>query len=946
MTGPGGEEPRRTQVNSVSNGYLYAVSGGDLHVFSNGQPVYVLREWHPRAGPSDRYLREQPSRMLDAGAGLVPFVGRADELRQAWEWCRGPSPLAAAWLHGPGGRGKTRLAAQLADRARTAGWKVVTAGHGPHRIEPAPVEADVDARAHQGLLVLVDYADRWPLSHLTWLLSNAALHPPGVPARVLMLARTLDPWPAVQAALTRVDAEPFALAVPPLGTGGRGGAAERRMLFEAAGTAFARVHGLDPGWAPEPPPPLDQDTEFGSPLVVQMAALAQVDAYATGRRAPRGPAGLSAYLLRREEHRWAAAHPAEFALPPDEPETGAPYLVMRMLTFVAALSGPRTLSGAEAVLHRVAPGLPAARALADHARHYPPARRSFGLEPLLPDRLAEDFLALSLPGHRESYRPASWAPGFLAALLDQGDGEARAVPEPRRAVVFLLAAMERWPHVADHVVPLLSANPELVIAAGAEGLFGLARVGHERPQLVRAVLERCSGPSRGELAPAVAFLSRQNLYETFSRAGGTGTGGGDHEAMLTAAERLGEAGGHREAAALLRNGLDGLRDTPFSGDPAEARWRARFLMALARQLSMDDAAGAEALLVGEEAVRLARPLAESDPATFEPRLAELLLARSRAMLNSGVDPQRSANATREAYERAGRHAAAHPRVYAECAAAVAGGLRASGRPHDALRIVGEAVTLLAHAARAPEGSASGALLPPEGIVELGPLHGMLLAETGRAREAADVAHEAVRALRRLTELNPGRWQAGLASALADQSWILSRCGSGAEGLAAAQEAAALLADGSGRDFDRRTVNAWTVLASRYSDVGEHDRAAQLSVQARDEVEREIQRHSRPPQVLLSILADVCQNLGRQLTRGRRVVEAFGPFSQAVSVCEQLAERDPAVHGPRLREAESELLRIRERVTPRIGPAGPGGSVVLPGELRRRLRSRWQHSEEE
>ncbi|MEU2395755.1 hypothetical protein [Streptomyces sp. NPDC007369] len=45
---------------------------------------------------------------------------------------RGPR-LAAPWLHGPSGQGKTRLADHFAGLSTAIGWKVVAATHGPRR---------------------------------------------------------------------------------------------------------------------------------------------------------------------------------------------------------------------------------------------------------------------------------------------------------------------------------------------------------------------------------------------------------------------------------------------------------------------------------------------------------------------------------------------------------------------------------------------------------------------------------------------------------------------------------------------------------------------------------------------------------------------------------------------------------------------------------------------
>ena len=118
----------------------YGVVGADLHVFGDGTPVYVLENWRgvPESDPA--WLRELPSRMLNARFAVVDFTGRDDELAQLQHWRRNGPRLAARWLHGPSGAGKTRLAAQFAAQS-----------------------------------MIVDYADRWPHSHRRAKLSRAVV---------------------------------------------------------------------------------------------------------------------------------------------------------------------------------------------------------------------------------------------------------------------------------------------------------------------------------------------------------------------------------------------------------------------------------------------------------------------------------------------------------------------------------------------------------------------------------------------------------------------------------------------------------------------------------------------------------------------------------------------------------------------------------------------------
>ncbi|MFJ4681717.1 hypothetical protein ACIP60_38195, partial [Kitasatospora sp. NPDC088783] len=302
----GGWPGRMEQRVVAEAGFAYGAIGADIHVFGDGTPVYVLENWRPGEAVEDAWLGELPSRMLNARWEVVGFTGRAAELAALRAWCGSGPRLAVRWLHGPGGQGKTRLAARLARELAAEGWKVVTATEGPGSVVPPPGSQDLRPDGAPGLLLLVDYADRWPLSHLTWLLSNALLHDPAVPARVLMIARDTGPWPAVRAILADHRAGTSAQELAALGDGDDP-EGHRARMFTAARDGFAARYGAPvPGWM-SPPPWLD-GPEFGLTLAVHMAALVSVDAHLAGRRTPTDPAGLTVYLLDREHLHWARRH--------------------------------------------------------------------------------------------------------------------------------------------------------------------------------------------------------------------------------------------------------------------------------------------------------------------------------------------------------------------------------------------------------------------------------------------------------------------------------------------------------------------------------------------------------------------------------------------------------------------------------------------------------------
>jgi hypothetical protein len=84
---------------------------------------------------------------------------------------------------------------------------------------------------------------------------------------------------------------------------------------------------------------------------------------------------------------------------------------MTKVVFAAALTGPVGAQAGAAAVDSLTLELDTGRVLTDHAVCYPPPAEppSAVLEPLYPDRLAEDFLALTVPGHPADYPAQGWA---------------------------------------------------------------------------------------------------------------------------------------------------------------------------------------------------------------------------------------------------------------------------------------------------------------------------------------------------------------------------------------------------------------------------------------------------------------------------------------------------------------------------------------------------------
>ncbi|MFE1415546.1 hypothetical protein ACFW6F_32840 [Streptomyces sp. NPDC058746] len=580
----------------VEGGFGYGVIGASLHVFGDGVPVYLLLNRTPRPEADPQWLRDIPSRILDARHAAVPFHGRETELDALRAWRDADPRLAARWLHGPGGSGKSRLAHRFADDCASEGWKVVEAVQGAGTVLPPPGSQDLRTDGCAGLLLLVDYADRWPFGHLAWLLSNEVLHRATTPTRVLFLARSTEPWPAVQALLTDslAHVSASALAALPSGSGAR------RSMFAAARDRFARLYRLPDPEAIAPPLLLD-DPELGLTLSLHMAALVAVDAHASGRRPPATMADLTVYLLNREQAHWrravgegssSAAAPAPVATPPE---------LMNRTVFTAALTGAQLPHRGARALDMQRIGADTAQLLHDHALLYPPEDPGSPtvLHPLQPDRLAEDFLALTLTGHGTDHPAQAWAGEALTALAPAGrDADPVNLP---RTLTMLAAAAARWPHVgSEHLYPMLRAHPRLALAAGGPALAAVAALPDIDIDLLKR-LERMFTARDAELDVAMAVVAvRLHEHREHTRPG-LPYSAVRHSAL---AVRLAQAGRWEEALDAARTSVAAWRQVTQTNVVMEIHL-AGSLMQLSG-LHVELGHSEEALAASTEAVSITR----------------------------------------------------------------------------------------------------------------------------------------------------------------------------------------------------------------------------------------------------------------------------------------------------------------------------------------------------
>jgi hypothetical protein len=284
-----GSVPSRQLNIAHDSGIVIAAQGGGRVDVHQRIGTHLIDELSFGAVPP--LADEQPSRLLNAANRVVRFTGRTREIAELERWRDDSAAVAVRLMHGGAGQGKTRLAHRFAELSGAAGWITLRARHSRDiAIRPIDVQPG-DAVVTAGpILVVVDYAERWPLSDLLALLVDRRLH--GSRAlRVLLLARPVGNWWYALTHRLWQDLGVSAVSVELATLGAVRGDSE--MAFAVARGCFAEALRVA---VPEAPVP---DIE-GSILTIHMAALAHVLAVRVGDTPPSDPGELSAYLLSRE----------------------------------------------------------------------------------------------------------------------------------------------------------------------------------------------------------------------------------------------------------------------------------------------------------------------------------------------------------------------------------------------------------------------------------------------------------------------------------------------------------------------------------------------------------------------------------------------------------------------------------------------------------------------
>ncbi|WP_308103923.1 tetratricopeptide repeat protein [Actinocorallia sp. API 0066] len=747
-----------------SNIQIGSASGPVTVVVENTDAAYRLDLLSPVPTPR-RVPRSQrsPSFLLDTRRMVVPYWERPTIQGELASWCADDEPVSVRLLYGPGGAGKTRLAGRFATLAHDDGWQVLEA-----RDLSAPGQGVATHRADQpqdgDALVVVDYADRWPLESLTRMIAglvhrhDTRTATDGADAgklRFLLLARPQQGfWSDVEAAIGALPVD-LADPIPLEGLTDRPDALHQ--AFHQAAHAFQEALDAPPRQVPLPAGLLTPSpgTDPLSPLTVHMAALAAVCAVEADDPVPDSD-DLSRYLLQHERRYWLTT------------EQGPEILATTVM--LASLFGPapdHAQARSWLINARLAPTPTAAdQLLSTHARLYPePAPPAQALPPLKPDHFAEDLVA----AHLSSPRPRD----LLTDLLTNNH---TTPPQARQALTVLAASADRHPTTRTYLFTLLATTPTIPQSWLTPTL--IQTVITHAPHDVATLLDNAIPIHRTDLLRPTRDLNH-HLLTTLPT---TATPAQRAHRLNNLSISLAGTGETRAALNPAREAVQLCR-TLAEDDPTT--YLPDLAVALNNLSNCLSAVGDRraALEAAREAVQIRRVQAEA--AVYLPNLA-LSLNNLGNRLSEVGDNRAALEAAREAVGIYRVLAEAEPAVHLPDLAVSLNNLgnRLSG--------VGEVGAALEAARRAVQiwralAEAEPAVYLPDVALSLHNL-GNWLSEAGEADAALEATREAVQIRRALADEEPATYLPDLARSLNNLSARLSEAGDGDAALEAAREA--------------------------------------------------------------------------------------------------------------------------------------------------------------
>ncbi|WP_405466480.1 tetratricopeptide repeat protein (plasmid) [Streptomyces anulatus] len=886
-------------IAATAGGRVNAVQHGDQYNYIyRGSPPYRVEPF-PVVGPAalPTGLARVPSRLLTARHQVVPFFPRP-ELALLESWREDLSPgLSVRLVHAEGGSGKSRLAAEFAARSARNGWAVALARHHSEVASAGGGDETLTVRA-PGLVMVVDYAERWPLEDLITLVRqhrDAARDR----LRILLLSRPAGTWwqgLAHQfAKLDILDVEAVRLEALPNTPG------VRSDMYIAARDRFAEILGFRNPVRIGVPDRLD-DPVFALTLTVHMRALVDVDAATRGQTPPTGSgqASLSSYLLDREHDYWRSAHDQGNG-PVRATEQG-----MGRAVYVATLT--RSLSPADAAEALVRAGVADTAAageqlVEDHSRCYPSADHGLALDPLAPDRLGEDYLALTLPGHEEEFGYHAtdvWAIDAPARLLAPTDEAGRPPAYTRQSLSVVIEAAQRWPHLTTrHLDPLLRRNPELALAGGSAALTRLADLTTLDDSVLEAIEPHLPDHAHTDLDLGAAAVTARLTEHRLTTATDPATRAALHSNV---SKRYGYAGLHRQALDSARQAADLFAELAAADPVVYLPELGMSLGNLSLRLS-EVGRREEAVAPVREAAAIFRELAKADSAAHLPVLASWLSHMGLALAAAGQREEAVAPSQEAVGILSGLvkdNPAAHTSRLAGALNNLSIQLAEAGRREESLAAIQEIVDIFAELAKN-----SPATYLPARAAALNNL-GKASSAMGRRKEALAPTQQAVSIYRGLAEVNPGAYLADLAASLTNLGIFLANLGRREESVAPLQEAVGILSGLVKDNPAARTIGLAGALSSLGRSLAEVGRREEAVTAAREAARLYRELATDNPAAHMPKLAAVLDFLGLRLWEVGRQDEAVAIAQEAVGIVRKLVKANRAAHLPTLAGALGNL----------------------------------------
>ncbi|MFF4795443.1 hypothetical protein ACFY2M_38290 [Streptomyces sp. NPDC001276] len=813
-------------------------------------------------GPDTLPNTRSPAALLRADSEVVRFRGRDAELRRLTQWCDG-AHARVRLLTGPGGQGKSRLARELAARLRAEGW---VAGHVG---DTADVRGAGRALAELRVptLLVVDYAETRP-DQVGELIVAARRHRATVPLRLLLLARSAGEWWEELARSSRelhtvVREAPVDVLGPLDDT-----ADERRLAFREAWEDLAtRLRDLKPdrpGMAipPCPPPPPSLSSKrYGSPLTLQMEALA------TLLHPGRDPHAANAeeIILDHEAAYWANAATTYGVT--------LHVSIQRRAIAAACLCGADDEEQADALLARV-PGLTdqtddmrtrIASWLRDlyppaYTSAHPPAAGSSAADrvwgTLQPDRLAEYLVATVLGD----------TPRFLDALL-----AVASQAQSHQALTVLTRAAVRHADASDHLRALVVSRWDLLPVAAR------VAVQSEDPQPLLAGFDQLAENItphtwRGQVDELI------DLPEGFPQ----------YSSLLNA-----------PATKITQSAVDVLRALAATRRSNRV-WLAAILDILGMRLSYEGRKE-EGLRAAEEALAVLRRVPRLQRRSFGRGNYRQGLAAMYSNLSLHLGAVKRDGDALEAVQRSvnirRKLARRDSQEYLYLAPSLHNfsiHLAKAKRYEEALRAGQEATDLFRQIVADPFGI-TGAEDLEGNLYELAlslNLNSLRLSLLQRPDEALSAAREAVEIQRRLAADNPDAWLSQLPMMLINLAEQHNDAGRHGEALPLAEEAAAIAREHAETDPETFLVDlggALTQLTTALGGSGRHGEALATGREAVDVLRRSAEHDLGDVTVSLSAALTVLAEL--LLQTGGEPIDVVGPLAEAVKLAERADDEE-------------------------------------------------------